>query len=449
MKVYARNQRNKSGISVITLGTEISSGGEGKVYYTKSRKKYCVKIYHNPTTGLERKITLMSQMKPPVDINVGGFVPLAWPISPVYSDHRLINFIGFVMPTIISTTKHRMIPLREFFHFQDKRPGRVNISFLSKASAYLAWLIDSLHKSGIVVGDLNDANILVSADSRCAIIDCDSFQVDNFLCEVGRPEYLAPEFIGKNLRFTKRTVESDRFALAVMIYRLLNDGFHPYNGVWHGSETQPSITEKIKRGLFVHDPRVQNMIAPPPMAPPISNLPDEIVRMFFKAFTREAVSQPDIRPTAKQWLIALKRFHDQGLVVCRNNNNHVYSNHLSKCPWCKTSMVKRKRTSLKNNKPKDQKIKSFTKNSAKSFTKKTAYFKNISISPAGAMSNQGAGQNKPDFFLLALVLIFIMGIFGLIGIFITKKDTPYNTKAAYYHEKTEKKIMVPLREKGS
>ena len=58
------------------------------------------------------------------------------------------------------------------------------------------------------------------------LLDCDSFQVSdpqlgkNYRCPVGKPEYTAPELQGKSFRDQDRTVATDSFALAVMLFQM-------------------------------------------------------------------------------------------------------------------------------------------------------------------------------------------------------------------------------------
>lgn len=97
-----------------------------------------------------------------------------------------------------------------------------------------------LHSRGIIVGDLNQSNIMVDRKGDVFIVDADSFDITDpknrmhFPCTVGQTEVLAPELqVCNNLTFpnAKFTKNSDVFSLAILVFRLLFSGFHPFAGV--------------------------------------------------------------------------------------------------------------------------------------------------------------------------------------------------------------------------
>ena len=62
--------------------------------------------------------------------------------------------------------------------------------------------MDAVHGTGVVVGDVNDSNVLVGGDAVVRLIDVDSFQVRDsarvFTCDVGMPIYQPPELYGRS-----------------------------------------------------------------------------------------------------------------------------------------------------------------------------------------------------------------------------------------------------------
>src|SRR5581483_286949 len=63
--------------------------------------------------------------------------------------------------------------------------------FLVTTAANFAAALENVHECGVVVGDVNQSNVLVSAAGLIALIDCDSFQIrsngQNYPCKVGVP----------------------------------------------------------------------------------------------------------------------------------------------------------------------------------------------------------------------------------------------------------------------
>ncbi len=81
-----------------------------------------------------------------------------------------------------------------------------------------AAAFSTLHAQGHVIGDVNQGNVVVGADSKVTLIDCDSFQIRAsntlHLCEVGVPHFTPPELQGtSSFASTQRTENHDNFGL--------------------------------------------------------------------------------------------------------------------------------------------------------------------------------------------------------------------------------------------
>src|SRR5262249_61999645 len=77
-------------------------------------------------------------------------------------------------------------------------------AFLIHTARNCAIAFDTVHERGIVVGDVNQSNVLVSDRALVCLIDCDSFQVRAngrlLRCEVGISPYTPPELQKHNFR---------------------------------------------------------------------------------------------------------------------------------------------------------------------------------------------------------------------------------------------------------
>jgi DNA-binding helix-hairpin-helix protein with protein kinase domain len=84
---------------------------------------------------------------------------------------------------------------------------------------------------------VNQKNLLVHPDSRGTLIDCDSFQVQDpasgalHPCGVGVLDWQPPEMHGADWATAVRTRHQDAFGLAVLLFHLLMEGFHPFQCV--------------------------------------------------------------------------------------------------------------------------------------------------------------------------------------------------------------------------
>ncbi len=159
---------------------------------------------------------------------------------------------------------------------------------LVRIARNLALRLEELHRTGLVIGELSDANVLVNADARVHL--------------AGEPTpiamYLPPELQGDRGFGQTFTREHDLFALAILIYRILLMGRHP----WYSTPIRPGPQ--------------RDWLSP--------GLDD--------AFTRAFAGAP--RPTAADWARELEIFESR-LVDCKSMALHQHLPNYRSCPWCK------------------------------------------------------------------------------------------------------------------
>lgn len=230
------------GGSPVSLGRPLGRGGQAQVFAVDGQPDLAAKIYHQPTAALRDRLEQMVARPPQDPASASGHSTFAWPRS-LLLDATSGSFVGYVMPRV-----RRVVPLSIVYHPGDRKrllPAGFDERYLIRVCRNLCAAVAAVHRAGFVVGDLNDANILVHADARVTLIDCDSFQIGAYRCPVGRPEYTPPELQGVALATVDRTISHDAFGLAVLIFRMLQRGVHPYAG--YGDP--PEIGERIRAGL--------------------------------------------------------------------------------------------------------------------------------------------------------------------------------------------------------
>jgi len=179
---------------------------------------------------------------------------VAWPVGAVLpADANPEDIIGFEMP--YAGDQQSLINV----YNPNARVSHDDYGSRLRIARNLCWAMDSLHAAGVIAGDLNESNVLVGRDTLITLIDADSFQIrdsnETLFCEVARPEYLAPELHGVELRTAERHTQHDSFALAVMVFKLLVDGNHPFSGRYTGRGTAPTLEQKIVRGWYPYGKR--------------------------------------------------------------------------------------------------------------------------------------------------------------------------------------------------
>lgn len=303
------------------LGPLIAEGGEGKVFDVDGRVDVVAKIYKEADFSRAEKLKLM------IDGSTRGLRKVAaWPLSTLVDSSG--STVGFVMESLVGWQ-----PLHNVYQIRSRLkifPHR-SYQFLVRVARNLATCVHHVHESGLVIGDINESNVLVNGDAMVKIIDADSFQVPGpsciHSCKVGKPELLPPELQGRSLEGFVRTPEHDRFSLAVLLFETLVFGRHPFAGV-PVDDGEISLEQCIAHSFYAYTTR-RSVALKPPRHLGISWLPTAIRELFERAF------QPltDDRPTAKEWYFALKDL-ENNLRTCRDNPSHAYWNELGSCPWC-------------------------------------------------------------------------------------------------------------------
>ena len=146
----------------------------------------------------------------------------------------------------------------------------------------------------MVIGDVNQSNVLVSNKGFVALIDCDSYQVEikgqSYPCEVGIDLFTPPELQGRSFRNLIRTQNHDRFGLAVLVFYLLFMNRHPFAGRYLG-QGDMSIEQAIRQHRFAYGRAAASFqMQVPQHALPLSALSNQLVELFERSF------RPEFRP---------------------------------------------------------------------------------------------------------------------------------------------------------
>ena len=313
-----------AGGKTYTLAGRIGGGGEGDVYAVKEDSALVLKVYKEiPGPDKAEKLRHMTSL---VSDELLRFA--AWPMDVVRDSHGRVH--GFTMRKL-----QGYLPLHMLFTPMDRKklfPDK-GYNFLAHVARNLAVAFHKIHQAGIVVGDVNEANLLVSATGMVALIDCDSFQVKNgqryHFCEVGMMRYTPPELLRRgSFDHVVRTTNTDAFSLATLIFQLLFLGRAPFTGINPGKQ---EIDEEmaIKNHDFAYSLRkVNKRLFPAKNSLELGAMPAPIADAFHQAFESDGE-----RPTPLQWATELGSFI-KDLAACNVSKLHFYPNKMARCPWC-------------------------------------------------------------------------------------------------------------------
>ncbi len=181
---------------------------------------------------------------------------------------------GYVMPRIEGE------PLAAYT--QITRPGRdsnVALALLRRLHTDLR----AIHRAGLVVGDLNDMNVLVTPDGVPRWIDADSYAFAGHPCTVFSERYLDPRLCDSPLVPTRPYDEaSDWYAWCARALELLVC-LHPYAGTH-----RLTLRERTAARLTVFSPEVRR----PKAIPPLEVLPEPWRAQLRAVFESRATGFP-------------------------------------------------------------------------------------------------------------------------------------------------------------
>jgi DNA-binding helix-hairpin-helix protein with protein kinase domain len=321
----------------IQLTSTGKSGGAGEIHDVEGFPHYVVKLYHDTTKPdslkkYSHKISWMMHNVPDLphltNENQNRIVQLAWPLAMVFRNGQ---FCGFLMHKInfSQTLELDYLLTRK----QAEREGfMIDFGVLMIVAYNLAALLGSLHRKKIAVVDLKPMNLKVHRSGLyMSILDCDGFSIlaDGFSADAPQvtAEYLAPEFQGTSV---KEPEAQDRFALAAIIFRLLNYGIHPFVGITTQNVRFPTeLSGRIKMGLYPYGRQPHAQIKPAP-ASVHETFPDALRQLFDRAFAWPVGT----RPSPNEWTGTLEPFviRQRGLMhLCEHGHLQYASMPCSTC----------------------------------------------------------------------------------------------------------------------
>lgn len=212
----------------------ISEGGEGIIYKTSLPGLVC-KIYLKERLTTDRHAKLERMVS-----RVSPFPTICWPKELVRNLQG--EFVGYLMPLAKGEIFNLNVfkkPLLEasFPHWQREHLVQLGITTLT--------LIKKLHDLNVLIGDINPNNFMVVNENEVYLVDTDSFQIEEFPCPVGTPQFTPPELIGQSYADFLRTKEHEVFAVSTLLFMILFPGKAPYSGQGAGD-----IIESIRNHKF-------------------------------------------------------------------------------------------------------------------------------------------------------------------------------------------------------
>ena len=279
------------------LAPLLASGGEGQVFPLAGKPGIVVKQYH-PEVLQKRGTELQAKTEAMIDLRERFDHPcLSWPRMGVFDAKG--QWIGYAM------RRAQGLPMGHMAHAVAYRKHFPTLDRTHIAAYLLSLLgaVRTLHRSGVCIGDYNFNNVLCTPGSaQLTLIDCDSYQLEHqgrtYPCPVGSPDMTPLEHHGQAFDKIRRTEHSELFSVAIMLFKSLMLGRHPYD--IRGGEDPVS---NLRAGQFAYG-KGNRGIPAGDWYNIWSHMPHRLKEMFIHTFT-EGAANPARRPALDDWHQAL------------------------------------------------------------------------------------------------------------------------------------------------
>lgn len=327
--VYLSREAKSVGLM---LGRQLGEGAAGKVHALPDMQGFAAKIYHSDAESRkhEAKIELMLANPPELPALAyenHSYPQIAWPEAKLYD--RAGMFIGFVMPEIDFARSTSLVNLLQK---SSRRAEKISdyYGYRVLVARNLAAVFVELHRAGHHMIDMKPANLrFYPAVSWMAVVDTDGFSIAGpdrrMPAEQVSDEYIAPESWQK--KPAELGVEQDLFALAVIVFQLLDNGVHPFAGSpKRGTNQATDLQARIQGGLYPY-----GLEAHPEIGPSTAS-----VHRMFKRGTRVLFDRAFVpgaaRPSALEWRDHLDALVDS-LTPCAAKP-HEHAHFGAGCGFC-------------------------------------------------------------------------------------------------------------------
>ena len=326
----------------INVQSKIGRGATATVYKLNyDGHAFAAKIFHNERRIDSEKVLAMLANTPEnaeVEANGKTYPQFAWPCALLKNSQG--EDIGYLMPLVDTTESHTL----DYYYDQglfDKlnSPSEAALSYKLEIAQNLSTIVAELHKHQHYIIDCKPQNIRVFKKTHLvSLIDCDGFSIfgngRRYPAELLSTDYIAPEAQRQNSLPADLAEPQDRYALAVILFQLLNRGTHPFQGILATPVTTANTNdEKAALGLYPHGLVGLVKIKPRPQS--IHHLWDLATRRLFdQAFTAKLSAA---RPSAQEWADHFRSLlENKAIVRCDrypDDFRHIRFRDMG-CPTC-------------------------------------------------------------------------------------------------------------------
>lgn len=307
----------------LQLGKLLGEGAAGKVYAISGAPGSAAKLYHGEAECRRHEAKIEAMIASPPDLPPAThkgkrFPQIAWPEAKLFD--RGGRFIGFLMPEI---DFGRSTSLVNLLQKSSRRVEKLSdyYGYRVLVARNLASVFAELHRAGHHMIDMKPANLrFYPSVSWMAVVDTDGFSITGkhgrIPADVVSDEYIAleswkrpPGELGE---------DQDLFALAVIIFQLLNNGVHPFAGAAGGTSEATDLQARILEGLYPY------ALMPRPGLQPSQASLHRMFRRGTRVLFDNAFQPRAQRPKAEEWRDHLDLLMAQMTKCTAKPDEHVH-----------------------------------------------------------------------------------------------------------------------------
>ncbi|MCW3847478.1 hypothetical protein OF829_09505 [Sphingomonas sp. LB-2] len=307
----------------LRLGKLLGEGAAGKVFAIEGMPGSAAKLYHGEKESRQHEAKIAAMIAhppdlPPAEHNRIAYPQISWPEAKLFD--RAGRFIGFLMPEIDFGRSTSLVNLlqknsRRIEKLSDYYGYRVLVA------RNLASVFAELHRAGHHMIDMKPANLRFYPQvCWMAVVDTDGFSIQGrggrIPADVMSDEYIAPDSWKRKPQ--ELGEQQDLFALAVIIFQLLNNGVHPFAGSAGGTAQATDLQTRINEGLYPYAMRPKPGLAP--SAASVHRMFRRGTRVMFDC----AFLPGGRRPSAEEWRDHIDSLMDQLTPCGAKPDSHIH-----------------------------------------------------------------------------------------------------------------------------
>jgi DNA-binding helix-hairpin-helix protein with protein kinase domain len=217
-------------VSSLSIGKEIGSGGQGRVFELTDKPDMVYKEYHDPgavnLTALDELIAVPSNG--PHELWSRVIQSTAWVLSRVQSHGKVVGVLLRRVPQDYTAVLSGSVKLREVqYLLYPLKPAWAGIGSVTaeqrvEIARAVVELFSDLHQLNVIVGDVSGKNLLwrVSPAPGVLLLDCDALRKTG--SHPPTHQLHTPDWDDPHTQAGHATLDSDRYKLSLLIGRILS-----------------------------------------------------------------------------------------------------------------------------------------------------------------------------------------------------------------------------------